>query len=134
MDELKHVPSIHGMSENGTFKIILFEAFATAKLCEGPKIVTIARCADKEDLFPVHCSYAGTGRQVNLQVPKQGLTFLYGPNGLRYSLLSVITERGIKKWLVVCEWNRQGLILPEHVMNRYGHRISPRRGKCRAAR
>jgi hypothetical protein len=111
MYEFKHHPSISGTCAAGTFDPIRLRRFAVIDFAESPKVLTLARHADREDVTEIHCYTAKKKDRIDFQVLGQKLVFKYDKNGSRFTVVNVIDMRGSIFVLVVHEISRRGFLL-----------------------
>ena len=117
MYELKYSPSIDGV-QTGNFDFrTLEEEAALMRFAECPKLITLATHTSLAEITPIFCNSWGTRKKTYFQVPKQKHREEYGPDGTRFIIVRVITGNGVRCWLVVCEWNRRGVLLSEYRLN-----------------
>lgn len=132
MDEFKYSPSFyHRSASRGAFSLKGLLPLATAKFWNAPKFLTLARHVDLIDTTPLHCICVGTNHEMSLSVPHQKLLLKVSDEGALFSAVRVITASGRVCWLVVSQPDRQGFLLPLHVLNVYGNKVSSRRIKRR---
>ena len=133
MYEFKHYPSgVEIPTVSTPFDFVALQALALFRFVECPKFLTLARHTNLEEVTPLHCIAAITKQQIDLQVPRQGLLCKFDTEGLRFTVLRVVTENKHPCWLVVCEQRRQGFLLSSHVLNKFGNKIVSRRRKLRS--
>ena len=113
--EFKHHSSVSGLPV-GNFDFRSLERLRVALFCECPKLLTLMRHANLEETSPVHCFRAGDRKALEFSVPQQRLHSRTSKEGLRFLLLKVLSEKGSSFWLVMCEWNRQGFLLPDYIL------------------
>ena len=116
MYEFKHAQSGSSVLRS-TFAYRRLEELAVVRFYECPKLLTLALHTSMVETTPIHCYKAGDGGVCNYWVPKQALHSRVNHEGIRCSLLLVISEQGRSFWLVVSDWNRQGFLLPHYVIN-----------------
>lgn len=126
--ELRNKPNLAGI-RYGDFDPFRLERVACGRFIECPKLITLARHTDLEETTPIHCYMLRTKKKVNFKVPKQQHVERYSGQGLRFIFVHVVSENGLPYWLVVCEANRYGFLVPGHVLNRFGNIVSLKR--CR---
>lgn len=126
MYELKYKPSASGIQQ-GDFDFRQLQAMAVKRFVECPKFLTLVRHTDLTEVDSVHCYSWVTRKRTDFQVPKQKLLVRHSPNGLRFCLVRVINEEASPCWLVVCESNRQGFLLHDYMLNRFGNVVSTKR-------
>ena len=73
--------------------------------------------------------YLGTGNVLDFFVPKQEMCLRLSEDGIRFSVVRVFCEKNVGFWLVVCEQNRQGFLLPSYVLNNFANPVRLRRKK-----
>lgn len=100
----------------GSFDFRSLERLRVALFCECPRLLTLMRHASLEETSPVHCFRAGDRKILKFFVPQQILHSRTSREGLRFLLLKVLSENGCSFWLVMCEWNRQGFLLPGYIL------------------
>ncbi len=110
MHEFKHVASTTGLPR-GDFDHVKMKKKALIHFRECPKVLTLARHTDLEEDTPVHCQ-RNDGVIIDYRVPRQNLQFLISKEGLRFSVVCVISSRLSRYWLVVCENYRKGFLVP----------------------
>lgn len=104
-----------------------FERMAIAFFIECPKFLTLVRHADQAETTMLHCYKRGK-KPVDFGVPKQEVKIQTTSDGIPFSAVSVLTEDGEKRWLIVNIANRQGFLLPGYVFNEFHHPVRLRRG------
>lgn len=100
----------------GDFQAKAISRGAVLKFVECPKFLTIVRHADLDEVTPIHCRVAGSGKEVDFLVPQQKLDMQFTPEGIRYSAVLVIKNE-TPHYLFVCEWNRMGFLVPVRKIN-----------------
>ena len=121
MNKFAHNPDGIKVPESRTsFDFHRLMGHSIRNLVNCPKFLTLARHADLEEVTPLHCIEADTLEKIDLQVPRQSLLTKIGFEGLRYTILRVAVESKEEYLLVVCERNRQGLLLPLNLLDELG--------------
>ena len=124
MNGFEHNPEGIKVPESRTsFNFHKLMVYATRVLVNCPKFITIARHVALEEVTPLHCIEADTLKQIDLFVPRQGLHIKIGFEGLRYTVLHVNAKDKQRFLLVVCERNRQGLLLPHDFLDEAGNLV-----------
>lgn len=120
--------------QGGSFNPSPLERFASVRFAECPRFLTLARHANLSDTTPIHCYRRYDGKQVDFLVPQQELRVRLSTSGFRYLLVRVMDSKFVARWLVVCEQTRQGFLLHNHILNKYGclvHRMRRTRQRLR---
>ena len=114
--------------KKGEARLKRLEALAIIHFSECPKFLTLATHTNLLDVTPIHCYRERDRKVIDFTVPKQSFIFLINKTGLRFSVLKVFNENGKLHWLVVCEGNRRGFLLPGYVLNRFANPVKLKRG------
>lgn len=112
MDEFDYIASTTGLPQ-GDFDLVKAMSMATVHFSDCPKFMTLARHTSLQDKTLLHCEMKG-GKNLDLKVPEQDFRLQLSDKG-RFSEVRVITPDGENHWLIVCEHNRKGFLIPYEI-------------------
>jgi len=128
MYEFKH----HSTGDHiprGNFDFRKLEKLAFVFFAECPRFMTLMLHVNLLETSPIHCFRASDRKVLDFFVPKQEICLRLSEDGIRFSVVRVFCEKNVGFWLVVCEQNRQGFLLPSYVLNNFANPVRLRRKK-----
>lgn len=126
MYEFKHTVNRGFPRKSYAFKQLADLAIVHFDEC--PKLVTIGVHANHSEITPLHCYRERDRRIIDFSVLKQNIHIRASKEGIRFCLVHVLSKLNLPYWLLACESDRRGFLLPSHIFNEYGNLLSLKRG------